>query len=110
MTTFEVDLDMDHAGIFNMRELFKDLARSADDVCLDLSQVGFLNSAGVDEMVSLSEALRRRSLTMSIAHAHGQPLRVLHQLRLDSCAGPLIDAPNRGNDRMIRPEGQSRTQ
>jgi anti-anti-sigma factor len=72
----------------NMKESFKDLARSPEDVCLDLSQVRFLDSAGVSALVSLFKTLRSRSLKMGIIHVEGQPLHVLRQLLLGAYASP----------------------
>ena len=88
MRTFEIDQDMDHAGMSDMKESFEDLARSSEDVCLNLSQLRFLDSAGVEAMVSLFKALRGRALKMAIVHVEGQPLRVLRQLLLAARGGP----------------------
>ena len=88
MRIFEIDRDMDHAGMSDMRKSFDELARSSEDVCLDFSQVRFLDSSGVDEMNSLFKALRRRSLKMAIVHMQSQPLRVLRQLLLGAKFGP----------------------
>ena len=88
MRIFEIDQDMDHAGMSDMKETFEALARSSEDVCLDLSQVRFLDSAGVSAMVSLFKALRGRSLKMAIVHVEGQPLRVLRRLLLGDFPNP----------------------
>ena len=82
-----INHDMDHAGMSEMQGSFDALARSAVDVCLDLSQVRFLDSAGVDGLDSLFETLRRRSLNFSIVHAEGQPLHLLRR-QLVGYAGP----------------------
>jgi anti-anti-sigma factor len=86
MRTVKIDRDMDYAGMSDMRKLFDELAQSSDDVCLDLSQVRFLDSAGVDELVSLYRVLHRRSLKLAIIHMDGQPLRVLRELLLGQLA------------------------
>ena len=92
MRIFEIDQDMDHAGMSDMKESFDGLARSSEDVCLDFSQVRFLDSAGVSAVVSLFKALRNRSLKMAIIHVEGQPLRVLRQLLLGDYASPAWSA------------------
>ncbi len=84
MRVFEIDQDMDHAGVAAMKRVFDALAQSPEDVCLDLAQVRFLDSAGVGLMVSLAEALRRRSLDTRVVHASGQPLRLMRQSLLDA--------------------------
>jgi stage II sporulation protein AA (anti-sigma F factor antagonist) len=75
----KINRDMDHAGMSEMQTSFDALGRGPDDVCLDLSQVQFLDSAGVDGLDSLFETLRRRSLNFSIVHAEGQPLHLLRR-------------------------------
>ena len=88
MKTFKIDQDMDHAGMSDMKEAFDDLTRSSEDVCLDLSQVTFLDSAGLDGMVSVRQALRDRALKFGIIRAKGQPQHLLRQALPDSCVGP----------------------
>ncbi len=88
MRVFEIDQDMDEGGVSDLREAFDDLARSSEDVCLDFSQVRFLDSVGVAAMVSLLRTLRRRSLKVAIVHVEGQPLRLLHQMLLGALADP----------------------
>jgi anti-anti-sigma factor len=90
MRIFEIDQDMDHAGMSKMKDSFDDLARSPEDVCLDLSQVRFLDSAGIKGMVSVRQALRNRWLKFGIVHAKGQPQHLLHQVRLDSFVGSQV--------------------
>jgi anti-anti-sigma regulatory factor len=87
MRIFAIDRDMDHAGAFALKESFNNLAGSPEEVCLDFARVRFLDSAGVNEMIALSNALGRRSLSVSLVHAQGQPLRVLRQ-SLWGSAGP----------------------
>ncbi len=84
MRVFEIDRDMDHAGMSEMKESFGKLAESPEDVCLDLSQVRFLNSAGIDGLVSVRQALRDRSLKFGIVRAKGQPQHLLRQVLSDS--------------------------
>ncbi len=79
MRVVEIAHDMDHAGVTALRSRFDELACSTEDVRIDLSHVHFLDSAGLCELVSLSRALRRRSLEVSLVHASGQPLRMLRQ-------------------------------
>jgi anti-anti-sigma factor len=83
MRIFEIDQDMDHAGVSAMKALFDAAAQSPEDVCLDLAQVRFLDSAGVGQMVALGEALRRRSLGTTVIHAKGQPVRLMRQSLLN---------------------------
>ena len=67
MRIFSIDDDMDRDGMIEMKPAFDDLARSSSDVCLDLSQVGFLDVAGVEEMTSLYRSLRGRPLKLGIS-------------------------------------------
>jgi anti-anti-sigma regulatory factor len=83
----KIDQDMDHAGMSDMKELFNELTRSSEDVCLDLSQVRFLDSAGIDGLVLVRRALSSRLLKFGIIHAKGQPQHLLHQVLLDSFVG-----------------------
>ena len=84
MTTFEIDQDMDHDGMSEMKGTFDELARSSEDVCLDISRVRFLNSAGLDGMVSVRQALASRSLKFWIIRAKGQPQHLLRQVLSES--------------------------
>jgi anti-anti-sigma regulatory factor len=77
MRIFTMNQDMDHFGMSQMRTRFEDLAQSAEGVCLDLSRVRFLDSAGVDGIAALFDALRARSLDFRVIHAGGQPLQRL---------------------------------
>ena len=90
MRIIEINQDMDRAGVSEMKEWFSELARSSEDVCLDLSQVRFLNSAGMDELVRLSNALRRRSLRMAIIHIQDQPLDQLRKSMLSARSRPEL--------------------
>ena len=82
MHLVEINRDMDHAGMSALRPSFDELARGSQDVCLDLANVEFLDSAGLSQMSSLFHALRQRSLQMAIVRAHGQPLRLLRDSAL----------------------------
>ncbi len=84
---FSVDQDMNCDGMIEMKPAFDDLARSSTDVGLDLSQVGFLDPASVEEMTSLDKRLRGRSLKFGIISANEQPLRFLRKLMLEKLAG-----------------------
>ena len=90
MRIIEINQDMDRAGVSEMKEWFSELARSSEDVCLDLSQVRFLDSAGMDELVRLSNALRRRSLRMAIIHIQDQPLDQLRESMLSARSRPEL--------------------
>ena len=46
MRIVEIETDMDAAGMAEMKSMFEDLANSADDVCLDLRGVQFLELFG----------------------------------------------------------------
>ncbi|RBP18247.1 anti-anti-sigma factor [Roseiarcus fermentans] len=93
MLTFTVDQDMDHAGMSAVRASFDELARSPVDVCLDLSRVRFMDSAGLTGMIRLRSALSKRSLEFAVAHAQGQPLRLMRGVSLDRAAAPGVAAP-----------------
>lgn len=90
MRVFEIDQDMDHFGMVEMQDSFTDLAVVGEDICLDLSHVRFINSAGVDAMVSLHRSLRRRSLKLEIAHVKGQPQHLLRQMLRGDHDGPEL--------------------
>jgi anti-anti-sigma factor len=83
MRMVEIETDMDAAGMAEMKPMFEDLADSAEDVCLDLRGVQFLDSSGVGGIVFLFKRLRERSLNVTLASVKGQPLRLLRQLRLE---------------------------
>jgi anti-anti-sigma factor len=83
MRTVEIETDMDAAGMAEIKPMFEDLANSAEDVCLDLRGVQFLDSSGVGGIVFLFKRLRERSLNVTLASVKGQPLRLLRQLRLE---------------------------
>ena len=80
MRVFEIDQDMDHFGISEMQNSFNALAGGTEDVCLNLSHVRFLDSSGVDAVVSLHRSLDRRSLSLRISHVKGQPQHLLKQV------------------------------
>ena len=90
MRTFNVGQDLDDANMAEIKELFDELARSSEDVCLDLSEVKFMDRAGLDGMMALCLALRRGSRKFAIAHVQGQPLRLLREILLVRAAAPRL--------------------
>ena len=88
MRVFEIDQDMDEVSMSELEESFDDLARSSEDVCLDFSQVGLLDSAGIQGMVSLFRKLRQHSRKFAIVNVEGQPALFLFQMLADACVGP----------------------
>jgi anti-anti-sigma factor len=79
MRVIEIDQDMDHAGMSKLRDSFDSLGRGGEDVCLDLSGVRFMDSAGIEGMVSLHRTLRLRSRRLKAVHVRGQPRRILRE-------------------------------
>ncbi len=59
MRTFNVNQDLDKAGASAIEELFDELPRSSEDVCLDLSQVRFMPSDIVDHAILHAQRLSR---------------------------------------------------
>ncbi len=87
MKTYQVEGDMDAATMEDLKPLFEEIASCDEDIQLDLGQVSFIDSSGVGGLVFLFKRLKMRSLSMTIANAKGQPLKLFMQLRL----GFLLD-------------------
>ena len=57
--------------------------QSEDDLCLDLSQVTFLDSAGIGTIAFLVKRLAERGRELRLEGVNGQPQSLLRLLRVD---------------------------
>lgn len=73
----ELPEDLDAAAMEGLRPTFEALARSADDVELDLSSVRFIDSSGVGGIVFLFKRLRASGHSLWLTHVGAQPRSLL---------------------------------
>lgn len=74
--------DMDAAAMKAQRSMLDDLAAGNDDVTLDMSKVGFIDSSGVGAIVFVYKRLLANGRKLTLKHLDGQPLQLLTYLRL----------------------------
>lgn len=82
MNIHRIETDMDAERVASLRLEFEELAKSDEDVAVDISRVRFIDSSGVGALVFLFKRLRTRERKLLIHGAQGQPLRLFVQLRL----------------------------
>lgn len=75
--------DLDASAIAYLRQDFDLLARSSCDIQLEFSNVPFIDSSGVGAIVFLFKRMRVEHRDLKIIGAQGQPLKLLHHLRVD---------------------------
>lgn len=77
-----IDGDMDAAAMKAQRPMFEELAECADDVVLDMSSVGFIDSSGVGAIVFLYKRMLASNRKLKLQKLGGQPHQLLTYLRL----------------------------
>lgn len=85
--------DLDAASMEELRPTFESLARSAEDIELDLSAVRFIDSSGVGGIVFLYKRLRAAGHNLWLTGVSSQPRRLLEYVGLLALATrPFEDA------------------
>ncbi len=74
------DFDTEYVGLF--RAQIESLAEAQEDVVLNLSRVGFVDSCGIGALVSLHQKLVARGLRLKVSGLRGQPLQLFINLQL----------------------------
>ncbi len=74
------DFDAEYVGLF--RTQIESLAEAQEDVVLNLSRVGFVDSCGIGALVSLHKRLVARGLRLKVNGLRGQPLQLFINLQL----------------------------
>lgn len=75
---------LDAVGALKAQEVAGRVVRStAKTVTLDLTHLDFVDPSGIGLIVFLFKRLRASGRSMSILGVHGQPARLLRQLKLD---------------------------
>lgn len=65
------------------RPVFEQLAECGEDVAIDMSDVGFIDSSGVGAIVFLYKRLLEGKHKLRLEKLTGQPLQLLTYLRLN---------------------------
>jgi anti-anti-sigma factor len=82
MRTLHIEGDMDASAMADMKELFEAIAKSQEDVRLDMRNVEFIDSSGTGGVVFLFKRLRMAARKLEIANLGGQPRKLFMQLNL----------------------------
>lgn len=84
--------DFDAAQAQNARRYFQELIEDVDkNICLDLSQVPFIDSSGIGAIVFLYKRLRCSGYDLTISGLQKQPSELLHLLRIDKIIKMLAE-------------------
>lgn len=74
---------LDALAVEILRPRFDSLVQDKHDVTLDMSHIDFIDSSGIGAIVFLFKRLRSNDRTLSLSGVHGQPLELLHYLRIE---------------------------
>jgi anti-anti-sigma factor len=75
--------DMDAAAMKAQRAICEDMAGSDEDVAVDMSNVGFVDSSGVGAIVYMYKRLMANGHSLQLTGVKGQPLQLLTYLKLN---------------------------
>lgn len=78
-----IDGSLDALAVEILRPRFDSLVQDEHDVTLDLSSTDFIDSSGIGAIVFLFKRLRSNKRSLSLVGVHGQPLELLHYLRIE---------------------------
>jgi anti-sigma B factor antagonist len=77
-----IDDDLDAAYVASIRPYLERLAGADQDVLLDLSKVGFVDSSGLGALVFLHKRLNSKGHKLKVVGLKGQPLQLFTNLHL----------------------------
>jgi anti-sigma B factor antagonist len=102
--------DIDASNALDIREQLTDrLAGSLDHLVIDLSQVRYIDSAGLDMLFRLGERLRqRRARLMLVIPAESQLLRLARIVGLPRAMGVFESVEEAAGSCEAKPEGEAR--
>ena len=79
----KIDGDMDALSAPQLRAIFETTAQeSTGEICLDISDVGFLDSSGIGAVLVLLRQLRSQDRKLQIVSVSGQPAGLLMHLKI----------------------------
>jgi anti-anti-sigma factor len=76
--------DMDAASMKGQKALLEEIAERNEDVVIDMTNVGFIDSSGVGGIVFLYKRLTANERSLQLRGVSGQPLQLLSHLRLSN--------------------------
>ncbi len=79
---YNIDDDLDASCVTRVRPHIERLAEAGEDVVLDLSNVGFVDSSGLGALVFLHKRLVAKGHKLKIIGLKGQPLQLFTNLHL----------------------------
>ncbi|MBN2712492.1 MAG: anti-sigma factor antagonist [Planctomycetes bacterium] len=90
--------------VSRFREDMNDPITSGRDVIIDLSNVNYINSSGLGELVRINDALEKNSLSLMIVNTDEEMARLIRMLGLLSVLHvfPTIDAALEGIDKGLK--------
>ncbi|MTI18890.1 anti-sigma factor antagonist [Rhodobacteraceae bacterium RKSG542] len=74
--------DMDAAEMDRLRDQFDTLAKTGEDVELDLRETTFIDSSGIGAIVFLYKRLSVAGRKLKLTHVSGQPHKLLKHLKM----------------------------
>lgn len=81
--SMEIDGSLDALAVEILRPRFDALVQDKQNVTLDLSRTHFIDSSGIGAIVFLFKRLRSNKRCLCLTGVHGQPLELLHYLRIE---------------------------
>jgi anti-sigma B factor antagonist len=79
---YDVDGDLDAGFVDKFRAEIDSLAQAQEDVVLNLSRVGFVDSCGIGALIALHRKLISRGHRLKVMGLRGQPLQLFINLEL----------------------------
>jgi len=81
--SMEIDGSLDALAVEILRPRLDALVQDKQNVTLDLSRTDFIDSSGIGAIVFLFKRLRSNERSLCLTGVHGQPLELLHYLRIE---------------------------
>lgn len=78
-----VDGDFDGLATKSIQPMLDEFVKQPKDCVIDLSNCVFMDSSGIGTIVYLFKRLYPQGYNVSITGASGQPLELLHMVRVD---------------------------
>lgn len=75
--------DMDSTARQDMTNLFAAMPANGNEVLLDLSQVSFIDSSGIESVVHLYKRLANQACYLHLVCQAGQPREIFRMLQID---------------------------
>ena len=75
---------MDPESLQSTRQVFRRLAESNDDLTIDMSEVNYIDGAGIGALMYVFRRARAKRVVIKIVNLTGQPKQLFERLRLIS--------------------------